>query len=210
MSVDLHDQCWFKNRVGLALGWHPGSDGFFHQLAFEEVSVNVLRLVFFISSFLIGVSGHFRFVGILNAGLLSVPFGGSGHLGFAVGAQIGNGFGELCGIKLLDDGGLAGFHLGQLFLLIISQGNGVLARIFIVLTRLLKLALGLGLLGGQLGELAFAVHLLALDGGQLALELGNFDFLFTRLLEHLAGRDHGNAHLIDRHILDQLEGQQTN
>src|ERR1019366_3303669 len=42
LSVDLHDQCWFKNRVGLALGWHPGSDGFFHQLAFEEVSVNVL------------------------------------------------------------------------------------------------------------------------------------------------------------------------
>jgi hypothetical protein len=44
-----------------------------------------------------------------NAGLLGVPFGGAAHLGFAAGAQIGDGFGELFGvrIKLLDDGGLA-------------------------------------------------------------------------------------------------------
>ena len=86
------------------------------------------------------------------------------HFGFAAGAQIGDGLGELfgVGIKLLDDGGLAGFHFGQLFLLIIGQADGVLARLLIALERLFQLGLGLGLLRGQFGQLVFAVGFLLL------------------------------------------------
>ena len=212
MLFDLRDQSWFKNSVGLALGGHAGIDGFAHELTLEKVGLIVLRLVFYISRFLIGVISQFRFIGILNACFLSVPFGGSGQLRFATRAQVGNGFGDIfcVGIKLLDDGGLAGFHLGQFFLLIISEVDGILARIVIALERLFEFYLGLGLLRGQLRELAFAFRFLPLDGRQLAIELGNFDFLCGRLLEHLAGWSHRSAHLINRHILHQLERQQTN
>src|ERR1700678_840586 len=212
LIVDLSDQSGFENRVVLALGWDAGVNGFLHQVTLEEVGVIVLRLVFFIGGFPVVVIGPSRIIGVVKAGLLSVPFGGSAQLGFAAGAQIGDASGELFGIgvKLLDHGGLAAFHVGQLFLLIIRQGNGVQVRIFIALKGFLEVGVGLGLFRGQLGELAFAVAFLLVDGRQLAIELGNFDFLCNRCLEQLACRGHGNAHLIDRHVLDQLEREQAN
>src|SRR5207253_10772182 len=137
-----------------------------------------------IGRFSIGVISQFRFVGILNAGLLGVPFGGPGQLRFATRAQIGNGFGDIfgVGIKLLDDVGLAGFHLGQLLLLILREVDRILARSVSALERLLEVGLGLGLFRGQLLELAFAFRFLPVDGRLLAIELGNFDFLLGRFL----------------------------
>jgi len=66
------------------------------------------------------------------------------------------------------------------------------------------------LFGGQLGELMFAIRFLLLDGRQLAVELGNPGLLCGRLFQHLGGRGHSDAHFIDCHVFDQLEGQQAN
>src|SRR5262249_46488439 len=127
---------------------HAGVNRFFHQLTVQKISCGVRSLVFFISRFLIGIIGDAGFIRIINAGLFRVPFGVGGIIGgfprlpilgilgassefrFAARAQIGNGLGELFGIssKLLNDRGLAGFHLRQLFLLIIGQADSVLAR----------------------------------------------------------------------------------
>ena len=54
----------------------------------------------------------------------------------------------------------ARFHFGQLFLLIISQADGVLARIVIALERVLKIGLGLGFLAASSASLRFAVGFL--------------------------------------------------
>ena len=54
----------------------------------------------------------------------------------------------------------------------------------------------------QVEELA-----LLLDAVQLAIELGSFGILCRRLLQELAGRRHGHAHFIHRHVFDQLERQ---
>src|SRR5438552_11980008 len=130
LPVDLGDRSRFKNRVGLALGRHTGINGFSHELAVEKVGAVVLRLGFFISRFLVGVFGHFRFIDIFDAGLLSVPGGSSAHLRFAADAQLGKGFGELFGVRieLLNNRGLAGLDLRKLFLLIIGQADSVLAH----------------------------------------------------------------------------------
>src|ERR1700677_4407493 len=132
LSVDLNDQSRFENGVVLALGRDAGVNGFLNQVTLEEVGVIVLRLVFFIGRFPVVVIGPSRIIGVVKAGLLSVPFGGSAQLGFAAGAQIGNASGELSGVgvKLLDHGGLAAIYVGQLFFLIIRQGNGVQAGVF--------------------------------------------------------------------------------
>src|SRR5216684_2089086 len=131
----------FENRVGLALGRHTGVNGLSHELTLEKVGAVVLRPGFVISRFHISVLGQFRFIGIFKAGILSVPFGGSAHLGLAADAQFGNCFGELFGvsIELLNNRCLAGLHLGEFFLLIIGQADSVLAHSIIALKRLLKL-----------------------------------------------------------------------
>src|SRR5258708_35495384 len=153
LGIDLRDCSWFKNRVGLALGRHTGISGFLHELTPEKIGTVVVRFGFIISRFLIRVFRQPRLIGIFNAGFLSVPFSGSAQLGFAADAQIGNCFGELFGVsvELLNNGCLAGFHLGELFLLIIGQADSVLARGIIALKQIFKLGLGLGLFRGQLG-----------------------------------------------------------
>src|SRR6266404_4087022 len=115
LLVDLGDRSWFKNRVGLALGWHAGINGFSHELTLEKVGAVVLRPGLVIGCFAVGVFDHFRFEGILKAGLLSVPLGGTADLGFAADAEIGYFFGELFGIsiELLNDRCLAGLHFGE-------------------------------------------------------------------------------------------------
>src|SRR5207247_3972011 len=121
LVVDFCDCSGFENRVGLALGRHAGTNGFSHELALEKVGAVVLRPGFVIGRFCISVIGQFRFIDILDAGLLSVPFGGSADLGLAADAQLGNRFGELFGVsvELLNNRCMAGLHLGVLFLLII-------------------------------------------------------------------------------------------
>src|SRR5258706_44735 len=192
LLVDFCDRSWLENRVGLALGRHTGVNGFSHELTLEEVGAVVLRPGFVIGRFHISVFGQFRFIGIFKPGILSVPFGGSAHFGFAADAQLGNCFGELfsVSVELLNNRCLAGLHLGELFLLIIGQADSVLAHSIVAGKGFLKLGLGAGLLRSQLGELVFALCSLALDGRQLAIELGNFGFLDHRLLQHLAGWSH--------------------
>ena len=114
MVVEFGHQSGLENRVDLALRRHAWTDRFLHQLTLQEIGAVVLRLGLFISGFLISVFRHFGFIGVLNAGFFSIPFGRPAHLDFSAGAQIGMTLGELFGIRieLRDNIGLAGFHFG--------------------------------------------------------------------------------------------------
>ena len=211
LGVNLRDLHRFQDSVRFAHRRHAGIDRLSHQLASEEIGAAILCLFLFIGRLPVRVFSHSRFVGVFDARLLRVPLGSPAHLDFAPGPQIGDGLGELggIGIKLRDDAGLAGSDLGQLLLLIVRQGNGILARAFIVFERLLKVRLHFGLSRTQLRQLLFAAGFLLINARQLTVELGDSNFLIGRLLQKFAGRFHGGGHFVNRHVLDQLEGQHT-
>src|SRR2546427_11071627 len=72
LLVDLRDRSWFKNRVGVALGWHARINGFSHALTLEKVAAAVLRSGFVLRLFCVSVKGHFRLMDSLHAGFVSV------------------------------------------------------------------------------------------------------------------------------------------